>query len=434
MLITEIVILLTLIGLNGLLAMSELAVVSSRRSRLKSMVEQGIHGARRALALASDPGRFLSTVQIGITLVGIVAGAFSGATLGTRLGEVLSGQGWPKHVAEFFGIGVVISAITYLSLIAGELVPKRIALRHPEAVACLVAPSMTYLAKACTPVVWLLDVSSRTLLRLFGVRATREGEVTQEEIRTLVAEAESAGVIEPEERAMIAGVMRLGDRPVRALMTPRPDVDLIDLADGLDEVKRRIVASGHSRLPVCDGSPDNVIGVVQAKDLLNAFLQGGAVKPRDHVRAAPIVPDTMDALDVIDMLKESPVHIGLVHDEYGHFEGVVTSADILEAIAGEFRTEEGAAEMMMVRREDGSYLVSGAMPADELAERLNLTLPDERDFHTVAGLILWLFGRLPAAGDTVDYKGWRFEVVDLDGRRIDKIVASRQPSRHRIAA
>jgi putative hemolysin len=421
----EIAIVLVLVVLNGLLAMSELAVVSSRPGRLKMMVERGIKGSRRALALASDPGRFLSTVQIGITLVGIIAGAFSGATLAARLVGWLVEKGLSDTIAEPLGYGLVVTAITYLSLIAGELVPKQIALRNPEAVACLVAPAMTVIARIGSPLVSLLDLSGKAVLALLGQRAASASRVTDEEIKTLVAEAESAGVLEPQERAMISAVMRLGDRPVRAVMTSRREVDMIDLTDDDETNRRRIIETVHSRLPVSEGSVDTVLGVIQAKDLLDGLLKGAAVNLRDFVRTAPFVPDTMDALDVVGILKSSPVHIGLVHDEYGHFLGVVTSADILEAIVGEFRSEEGAAEPDIVRRADGSYLVAGSMPVDELAEQLGITLPEDRSYHTAAGLALSGFGRLPEVGESVRLHGWQFEVVDMDGRRIDKLLLSR---------
>lgn len=429
--VAEVVILLALIAVNGLLAMSELAVVSSRRGRLQAMAERGVNGARRALALASDPGPFLSTVQIGITLVGILNGAFSGAAIGARFSAWLAGQGMSAALADTVGFGSVVTLITYLSLVVGELVPKRVALRYPEGLACAVAPSMIWLAKAASPFVSVLDGSSQVLLHLLGSRGVAETEVTQEEIRTLVAEAESAGVIEPEERAMIARVMRLGDRPVRAVMTPRTEVDLVDLSAPPETIRARIAASPHSRLPAYDGSPETVLGVIQAKDFLDGFMRGGSVAPRAYLRTAPIVPETMDALEVVARLKDSTVHIGLVHDEYGNFQGVVTAADILEAIVGEFRTEEGPAEAAFTRRDDGSFLVAGWMAADELAEKLGFDLPEGRDYHTVAGLALALFGRLPQAGDGADAHGWRFEILDLDGRRIDKVLVSKPAARRR---
>jgi putative hemolysin len=434
MLYAELGIVIALVLVNGLLALAELAVVSSRRNRLQALVDREVVGARRALALATDPGRFLSTVQIGITLVGVLSGAFSGATLGLRLAEWFVQLGLSNGIAQTLGVGLVVTIITYFSLVIGELVPKQIALRNPEKIAVRVAPAMTVIAKVASPVVWLLDVSGRAVLRAFGYAAQGEHRVTDEEIRTLIAEAETAGVIEPGERAMIAGVMRLGDRPVRAVMTPRREVDMIDLTADEDEIRRTIGASIHSRLPVHEGSPEEMLGVVHAKHLLDAYLRGERADIRARVRSAPNVPDTADALDVVDLIKGSPVHMALVHDEYGHFEGVVTNTDILGAIVGDFRTNEGPVEPDAVQRDDGSWLIAGSMPVDEMAERLPIAVPPERSYHTAAGFVLSELGYLPLVGESFDSQGWRFEVVDLDGRRIDKILARRiAGGRRRVA-
>jgi putative hemolysin len=433
MLYIELAIIVALIVFNGVLAMAELAVVSSRRNRLQALANRDIPGARQALALTSDPGKFLSTVQIGITLIGVVSGAFSGATLGQRLAQWFIDLGMPNAIADIVGVGLVVAAITYVSLIVGELVPKQIALRNPEKIAVRVAPAMTVMAKIASPLVWLLDAAGRLVLRALGYAARAESRVTDEEIQTLIAEAETAGVIEPGERAMIAGVMRLGDRPVRAVMTPRREVDMIDLADP-DAMRRTILQSVHSRLPVYQGSPEGMLGVVHAKDLLDACLRGEPLDVRAHVRPAATVPDTADALDVVDVIKGSPVHMGLVHDEYGYFQGVVTNADILEAIVGDFRTDEGPAEPDAVQRDDGSWLIAGSMPVDEMAERLGITIPHSRGYHTAAGFVLNALGHLPEVGECFDAQGWRFEVVDLDGRRVDKILATRLSGVHRRAA
>src|SRR6266550_362758 len=412
MLFIEVAIVVALILLNGLLALAELAIVSSRRARLQALVDRDVVGSRRALALATDPGRFLSTVQVGITLIGVLSGAFSGATLGLHLAEWFVELGLRASVAEALGVGLVVAVITYFSLVIGELVPKQIALRNPEKIAVRVAPAMTALASISSPIVSFLDISGRAVLRALGYRAQPEHRVTDEEIRSLMAEAETAGVLEPGERAMIAGVMRLGDRPVRAIMTPRREVDMLDVT----------------------ADPEEILGIVQAKDLLDAYLRGERPDMRAQVRPAPNVPDTADALDVLDVIKGSPVHIALVHDEYGQFEGIVTNADILEAIAGAFRTDEGPLEPEAVRRQDGSWLISGSMPADEMADRLSVVLPPDRSYHTAAGFVLSQFGHLPEIGESFDSQGWRFEVVDLDGRRIDKIQASRIAALRRRAA
>ncbi|MDQ2632600.1 MAG: hemolysin family protein [Pseudomonadota bacterium] len=435
MVYVEIAIVVVLICLNGLLAMSELAVVSSRPARLKAMIDREVKGAAGALALGANPGRFLSTVQIGITLVGVLSGAFSGATLGLRLSETLMAMGMPAGFANPLGVGVVVAAITYASLIIGELVPKQIALRDPERIAAMVAPAMTILSKVALPLVFLLDFSGRAVLWLLGQHGESEDKVTDEEIKMLVAEAEHHGTIESDERRMIAGVMRLGDRAVRAVMTPRTEIDWLNLEWDEAASKKFLMETQHSRLPVGEGAVDNMVGVVQTRELLAALLGDQGFDPRKHVRPAPIVHDQADALDVLTTLKQSEVPVALVHDEYGHFEGIVTPADILEAIAGVFRSDlDEEEEPPAVRREDGSWLLAGYMQADEMAEQLGIDLAESRDYETVAGYILSHLHRLPATGECVDAQGWRFEVVDLDGRRIDKVIASRLPGVHRAGS
>ena len=429
----ELLIAIVLIFINGILAMSELAVVSARRGRLKAMADSGSRGAAAAMRLAEDPGRFLSTVQIGITLVGILAGAFSGATLGARLTTVLAESGVPLRFAEPLAYGGVVALITYLSLIVGELVPKQIALRNAEAVAASVAPAMTMLARVSAPVVWLLDMSGKVILGLLGGRQSGDSSVTADEIRSLIADGESSGAIEPRERGMISGVMRLGDRPARAVMTPRHDLDLIDLSLEPATLLQTILSSVHSRLPAWDPSESRIAGIVRKNDLLDAFIRDGTADPRAHVKPAPIVLDSMGAFDVLDTLKNSSAHMVLVQDEYGELLGIVTTADILEAIVGAFETDEGPAELQAQEREDGSWLVAGSMPADELAELLGITVKPAADFHTTAGMVLAAMRRLPKEGDTVDVGGWRFEVLDMDGRRIDKLLAIRTATVHRVA-
>jgi len=420
----ELIIAIALVALNGVFALSELAIVSARRPRLKAMAEQGRSGASTALTLMEDSGRFLSTVQIGITLVGILAGAFSGAALGARLTGFFESQGMPDGAAEPLGYGLVIGVITYLSIVIGELVPKQLALRHPEGIACAMAPMMLVLSKAAAPAVWLLNASTSFIFSLFGTKSDDGATVTEEEIKMLVGEAESAGVIEEEERRMIAGVLRLGDRTVRGLMTPRTDVDWIDMEDGEEAIRQVLIETPHSRLPVSEGTPDNIVGVVQSRELLAAMLSGQPLDIRRHLQAAPVIPDTLDALDALAILRDAEVPMALVHDEYGHFEGVVTPADALEAIVGAFRSGGEAMEADAVRREDGSWLLAGSMPVDEMAEILGVALPENRSYHTVGGLVISELQHLPATGEHVETLGWRFEVVDLDERRIDKVLAA----------
>jgi putative hemolysin len=433
MLYVEIAIVALLICINGLLAMSELAVVSARPARLKAMIDRNVKGAGRALALGANPGRFLSTVQIGITLVGVLSGAFSGATLGERVAAGLLAAGMPREAANALGVGIVVALITYGSLIVGELVPKQIALRDPEGIAIRVAPAMTVLSRVALPLVWLLDISGRGVLFLLGQRGESAEKVTDEEIKMLVAEAEHHGTIESDERRMIAGVMRLGDRAVRAVMTPRTEVDWLNLEWDEATCRKMLIETPHSRLPAAEGSVDAMVGVVRTRDMLAAMLAGDGFDPRRHVRQAPIVHDQADALDVLTTLKESQVPVALVHDEYGHFEGIVTPADILEAITGVFRSDADEEEPPAVQRDDGSWLLAGYMPADEMAEQIGIDLPESRDYSTVAGYLLSHLHHLPVTGETVDAQGWRFEVVDLDGRRIDKVIASRLPGAHRQA-
>jgi len=423
--VLELTVALILIGLNGLFALSELAIVSARKARLRAMADSGRSGAAAALALAEEPGRFLSTVQIGITLVGILAGAFSGAALSERFDSILEGWGVPTRVAEPLAYVVVIGSITYLSVIIGELVPNHLALKNAEGIACAVAPLMTIVSRVSAPVVWVLDASTKLVFRLFGVKTEPDAPVTEQDIKTLVAEAETAGVIETDERNMIAGVLRLGDRAVRGLMTPRTDVDSINLAEREDEIRLALKQTPHTRLPVWEGDPDNVLGVVQSRELLAALLDDEPLDLRRWVRRAPVIPDTVDALDVLNTLRSAEVPMALVHDEYGHFEGIVTPADILDAIAGAFRSDEPPGEPEAVQREDGSWLLAGSMPADEMADQLGITLPANRDYETVAGLVLNELHHLPETGEAVEAIGWRFEVVDMDGRRIDKVLASR---------
>lgn len=419
----ELAVALVLILLNGVFSLSELAVVSARRPRLQVLAEQRRAGARAALALAEDPGRFLSTVQIGITLIGVLAGAFSGAALGERLTALLGASGVSPGLAEPLGYGVVIGVITYLSVVVGELVPKTLALQNPERIACLVAPAMTMVSRVVGPVVWLLDASTRAIFRLVGRGAEAPAGVTDEEIRAVVAEAETAGIIETHERAMIGGVLRLGDRSVRGVMTPRTDVAWLDLDDADEAIRDTLLTTTHARLPVGQGGQDEILGVVQVRDLLPDLMRGRPLSLRAHIRQVPVVPDRLSALDALSVLRRAPVPFALVHDEYGHFDGVITPADILDAIAGAFWADMDDPDPEAVRREDGSWLLAGSMPVDEMADQLRVPLPARREYETVAGLVIDALRRLPRTGEAVEIGGWRFEVVDMDGRRVDKVLA-----------
>jgi putative hemolysin len=421
--VLELLIAFALVVLNGVFSLSELAIVSARKPRLRALAAQGRRGADAALALAEDPGKFLSTVQIGITLIGILAGVVSGAALGAKVTDALIARGVAQWLADALGYGGVIALITYMSVVIGELVPKQLALRNAETFACVTAPLMLTVSRVAAPIVWLLDTSTELVFRLIGRSTESESTVTEQDIKTIVAEAETAGAIERDERHMIASVLRLDDRLVGGLMTPRMNVDWIDLADDVAAQRAKLIATPHSHLPVADGGIDHMIGVVLSRDLLAACLDGKPLDIRAHVRTAPMIPDTLTALDVLDTLRQAEVPIALVHDEHGSFEGVVTPADILEAITGSFRADLHEEEPDAVQRQDGSWLLSGSMPIEEAAERLGITLPADRNYHTVAGLLLSEVRHVPAVGEIIETLGWRFEVVDMDGRRIDKVLA-----------
>ena len=426
----DIVVILLLIAINGLFAMSELAIVSSREARLKAMVKQGRRGAQRALNLASDPGRFLSTVQTGITLVNILAGAFSGATLGGPVAQRLMLLGIEPGLAGTLGFVLVMAVTTYASLIIGELVPKQFALRTPEVIAAFVAPPMTWLATATAPLVWLLDTSSALVFRLLGLQRESDSKVTAEELHLVVAEAHHAGVIEESERAIISGVVRLADRPTREVMTPRTDVDWIDIDAAPDAIRQRILETPHSRLPVAEGTVDKLVGVVQLRDIVAAQIEGKSLNLRDLVRGVPIVPDQMDAMDALNVLRSAEVPMAFVHDEYGHFDGLLTPVDLLRALAGEFVSDQDESrDPPLVEREDGSWLISGSLSADGLADALGLNMPEDRDYSTAAGFALSVLKRLPETGERFTVGEWKFEIVDMDGRKIDKLLAWCEPRR-----
>jgi len=419
----EILVIAVLIGINGLLAMSELAVVSSRKARLQAMARKGVRGASAALALAEDPQRFLPTVQVGITLVGVLAGAFGGATLAFRLGAVLDALPFVAPRGEAVAFALVVATITLASIVLGEIVPKTLALRRPEPLAAAAAPLLIVLARIATPAVWLLRSLSGAVLALFGATKPAENAITEEEVKALVQEGAAAGVIEQEERHMIERVLRLADRSVRAVMTPRTEVAWLDRADPPAEIATQVRASPHARLVVCDGSLDNVVGVVRAKDLLDQVLEGETLRLGAALRRPPALPDSMSVLAALEILRNEPLGIALVVDEYGSFEGVVTASDMLAAIVGELAAGAGEDTPTCTRRADGSWLMDGLLPADEVRARLGLaSLPDEGDYNTLAGLILTLAGRIPAEGDQVSWQDHVFEIVDMDGRRIDKVI------------
>lgn len=422
---TELAVIAVLILFNGFLAMSELAVVSSRKARLQAMADKGSRGARRALILVEDSGRFLSTVQIGITLVGVLAGAFSGATLAGRFARWLAETApavapWSEEI----GLAVVVGAITYLSLIVGELVPKQVALADPERMAALAAPVMRVISAVAAPLVWLLDRSSTLVLALLRVEA-RDSAMSEEEIKAVIGESTAAGVLAPEEQEMMRAVMRFADRKVRTIMTPRREVDWLDLSEPHPEIVARIRATKHSRYPVCRGTIDELLGVVVAKDILDRALAGEDFDLKTLVRQVEAVPDGAGALGVLERLKRSPIHMAVVVDEYGSVEGVVTAADILGELVGGMSEHGESWEPQAVRRHDGSWLIDGDMDAVRAGEVIGYRgLGTRSSYATLAGFVLTGFRTLPVAGESFTRDGFRFEVVDMDGRRIDKVLVT----------
>jgi putative hemolysin len=390
------------------------------------MAKSGSGGARVALDLAADPGRFLSTVQSGITLIAIFAGAFSGEKLGEPAAERMRLLGLDPSTAHTVGFGLVIFLTTYVSLVIGEIVPKQIALRSPEPIAVVMSRPMRWLAVVTAPFVWLLDRSSKLIFSIIGLDRESRNQVTAEELHLVVAEAQTAGVLEEDERAMISGIVRLADRPVREVMTPRTEIDWIDVDATPEEIRQTLLESPHSRIPVADGAVENIVGVIQTRDVMAALLDGQAIDLKRLCLTAPVIPDLMDAMDALAVLRNADVPLALVHDEYGHLDGIVTPGSILAALAGTFAHDvEHGEEPPLVEREDGSWLVSGAASADLLADRLGVNLPHERDYSTVAGFALSVLKHLPETGEKFRHDGWSFEIVDMDGRKIDKLIASR---------
>lgn len=421
----EILLIILLVLANGVFAMSEMAIVSARKVRLQRLANAGDAKARAALELANAPDRFLSTVQIGITLVGILAGAFGGATIAEQLAAYIGIVPTLAPYGEAIGLGLVVLFITYLSLIFGELVPKRLALNNPERIASVIAQPMDLLSKLAAPFVHLLGFSSTIVFRIFGIKPSNEPPVTEEEIKVLIEQATQAGIFEETEQDLVKSVFRLGDRRVSALMTPRPDVIWIDMKSSPTEIRRKMAESHYSRFPVCDNAVDNVIGVVKAKDYLalpdeTASLQAVLKQPL-------FVPETRTALQTLESFKRAHTHIALIIDEYGAVEGLVTTNDVLEAIVGDIALPASQAESYAVQREDNSWLLDGALPIDEFKEILSITkLPAEErvGYQTLAGFVLTYLGRVPATADSFEWNGWRFEIMDMDRNRVDKVLVA----------
>lgn len=412
--------------------MAELAIVSARKARLQQLADEGSVGARTALRLASNPNEFLAAVQVGITLVGILAGAFGGGSIADALAGVLARVPLLEPYAQGVSIVLVVVAITYLSLIIGELVPKRVALSNAERIASVMSGPMLGLAKLSSPLVWLLDRSANALLKLLGIQRAQEPAVTPEEIQLLVEQGAASGVFDETAQEMIEGVLDVNDRTVETLMTPRAHMVVFDIADSRADILAKLLDSGHSRYPVVQDSIDNALGFVTAKELLAQQLSGKELNLKELLRPAVVVPETMTALKALENFKQHSVHIMLVTDEYGGIQGLITHNDILEAIVGDLATtEEDDDEYRAIRREDGSWLIDGLMPIDRLKDTIGIEeLPNEEDeeYQTAAGFVIKQLDSLPTVGQHFEWNGVRFEVVDMDGRRVDKILVARVQS------
>jgi magnesium and cobalt exporter, CNNM family len=423
----DVTLLVFLILLNGIFAMSEMALTAARKVRLQVMLEAGEPGAQAALDLHENPTKFLSTVQIGITSIGVLNGIVGEGAFAVPLGVWLAGFGIADRTASWIATGLVVLLITVLTIIFGELVPKRLGQMYPETVARLVARPMNWLSAAARPLVAFLSVATHGVLRLFGIRGDAARPVTEEEIAASLEEGREAGVIEEQEHQMVRNVFRLDERQIGSMMIPRAEIVWLDAEEPIDTLLARIAESGHTRYPVCRGSLDEVLGVLGVHRLLEPLARGE--KPRLGAYLAPpvFVPETLSGMELLEHFRRANADLVFVVDEYGAVQGVIAERDLLEAITGEFTSPAGD-EPWAVQREDGSWLIDGLIPVPELKDRLEIKELPEEDrgrYNTLAGMIMLLLGRLPRVADAVLWEGWRFEVVDLDGKRVDKVLVSR---------
>ncbi len=423
MILLALAVVLFLVLLNGVFSMSELAVVSARRARLQALADRGDKGAKLALSMAEHPTRFLSAVQVGITLIGILAGAYGQATIAGALDKWLEPMPVIGPHSEAIATTIVVIGLTYVSVILGELVPKRLALMFPDTIARRMAPFLAVVATVLRPFVTLLTASTAAILKLMGVRDERNSGITSEEVETVLAEGADAGLIEPEERTMIQEVLRLGDRPVRVAMTPRRDLYWISLSDEPEAVQAEVRECPYSRIVVAlEGDLDGEIGVVLKKDLLDSCLGGEPLDLRAHIQQPIAIPETMSLLRAMAVFKQTSLHMALVVDEFGSVQGVITPLDLLEMIAGDFPEDHDEGERRILRREDGSWLVDARLDIQELNDALGENFEAEGGYHTVAGLILDRLGRIPAEGEILHLGAFDVEIVDMDGSRIDKVI------------
>jgi magnesium and cobalt exporter, CNNM family len=427
-----IIVILLLIITSAVFVMAEMALVSARKTRLQQMADAGSSGGRAALELASSPDRFLSTTQVGITLVGILVGAYGERTLTNRLSPRLEQFPDIARYSETIAFAIVVVLITYVTLVLGELVPKRLALHNPERVASALAKAMNFVSRLASPIVRLLSGSTTLVLKTFRLKPSEEPLVTEEEIKVMMEQGTEAGIFEEAEHDIVKSIFKLGDRAVSALMRPRRDVVWLDLDDPWVETQKKIALSLYSRFPVAQGSLDNVVGIVQAKDLLTRCLAGGKLDLKENLRPPLFVPEGVEALKLLEMFKKSRTHMALVVDEYGGVEGLVTLNDILEDLVGDVASVDMPEEKQIVKRADGSWLIDGKIAIDDLKELLEVPkLPDEDSgsYHTLGGLVMLQMGRVPVSGDVFETEGYRFEVVDMDAKRVDKVLVSRVPTR-----
>lgn len=428
----DILVILLLIVANGLFSGAEIAIISARRHRLELLAEQGRRAARIALRLADSPNQFLSTVQIGITLIGILSGAVGGATVALRLDGLLEQFPNVAPYSEALSFGSVVAVITFLSVVVGELVPKRLALANPEQLACAMAPSMRWLSHISAPVVHLLSASTDTLLNFLGVQSSNKPDITEDEIKALFRQGTDSGVFEEVEHDMVQRVLRLGDRTIKSLMTPRPDICWLDVEEPLDINLQEILQSTHSRFPVCKGGLDDCLGVVRVRNLLAAKLNGEPISLQDLLQPPLFVAESTKALAVLDQFKRSGIHVALVTDEFGGVGGLVTLNDLMEGIVGDLPSIEDEEEPSVVTREDGSLLVDGGLDLDAFTELIDhdiFGIDQEGRYHTLAGFVMHVLERIPREADHFEWQGFRFEVVDMDGKRVDKLLVTEIPRR-----
>jgi putative hemolysin len=421
----EILLIIILIIANGIFSGSEIAIVSARKVRLEQLAERGNRQARIALKLANNPNDFLSTVQIGITLIGILSGAVGGATLAQRLKPFLDQIPALQPYSEGISVAIIVTMITYLSLVIGELVPKRIALNSPEQIALFIASPMRFLSRLTTPLVKILGVSTDNLLNLLGIKNSDEPELTEEEIKVLIRQGAESGMFHESEHEMVERVFRLGDRPIKAMMTPRTEVVWLDILCSLEDNLQKVIEHNYSRFPVGRGSLDQCIGFIRIHQLLIAQLSGQKVRLEDFIQQPLYVPETTKTLNVIDQFKETGIHIALVIDEYGGIEGLVTLNDLMEAIVGDLPSLEHKDEPLIIQREDGSWLLDASLDIDDfknLFEKDFLPSEDENIYHTLAGFVINMLGHIPQSGEYFEWDGLRLEVVDMDGTKIDKVL------------